>query len=139
MSFYLASLVFPQAIAVLISMVTTIYLTGAFHEDGLADSADGIGGGWGREQILTIMQDSRIGTYGAVALLYIVIKFEALNFLHPDIFVVINCWSCTESLMRCLDDGDGRICKLVVRQSRSLPKLASVIYSLPIFLDCCLW
>ncbi|MFM9835282.1 MAG: adenosylcobinamide-GDP ribazoletransferase, partial [Methylophilaceae bacterium] len=67
-AYYIFSMVFPTSIALLISMASTIYLTGAFHEDGLADSADGLGGGWQREQILTIMQDSRIGTYGAVAL-----------------------------------------------------------------------
>jgi len=83
-SFYFASLVFPQAIAVLVSMAATIYLTGAFHEDGLADSADGIGGGNGHEQILTIMQDSRLGTYGAIALfLMLFAKFQTLNLLHP--------------------------------------------------------
>lgn len=82
--FYAGSLVFPQTIAVLISMSATIYLTGAFHEDGLADSADGIGGGWEREQILTIMQDSRLGTYGAVALfLMLMAKFQTLNSLNP--------------------------------------------------------
>ena len=82
--FYVASLFFPQAIAVLISMAATIYLTGAFHEDGLADSADGIGGGWEREQILTIMQDSRLGTYGAVALfLMLMAKFQTLNSFNP--------------------------------------------------------
>ncbi len=84
LSFYLSSLVFPQTIAVLISMACTIYLTGAFHEDGLADSADGLGGGWDREQILTIMQDSRLGTYGAVALfLMLFAKFQTLALLHP--------------------------------------------------------
>ena len=72
----------PQNIAVLISMMATIYLTGAFHEDGLVDSADGIGGGWAREQILTIMQDSRLGTYGAVALfLALMAKFQLLSSL----------------------------------------------------------
>ncbi|MES2636492.1 MAG: adenosylcobinamide-GDP ribazoletransferase [Pseudomonadota bacterium] len=82
--FYAAGLIFPQAIAVLISMAGTIYLTGAFHEDGLADSADGIGGGWEREQILTIMQDSRLGTYGAIALfLMLLAKFQTLNSLNP--------------------------------------------------------
>jgi adenosylcobinamide-GDP ribazoletransferase len=82
--FYAASLVFPHAIAVLISMAATIYLTGAFHEDGLADSADGIGGGWEREQMLMIMQDSRLGTYGAVALFLILMaKFQTLNHLSP--------------------------------------------------------
>lgn len=45
-----------------------IVLTGGFHEDALADTADGFGGGWNREQILTILRDSRIGSYGGVAL-----------------------------------------------------------------------
>tara|TARA_B100000676_G_C18046651_1_gene828448 strand:+ start:1549 stop:2001 length:453 start_codon:yes stop_codon:yes gene_type:complete len=43
-------------------------LTGAFHEDGLVDTIDGLGGGWSKDQKLKIMKDSRIGTYGAVAL-----------------------------------------------------------------------
>jgi adenosylcobinamide-GDP ribazoletransferase len=65
-------------------MATTIYLTGAFHEDGLADSVDGFGGGWGKEQVLTIMQDSRLGTYGAVALfLMLFAKFQTLNSMFP--------------------------------------------------------
>ena len=82
-SFAISAQFFPQNIAVLISMVATIYLTGAFHEDGLADSADGIGGGWTREQILTIMQDSRLGTYGAVALfLMLFAKFQLLSSLN---------------------------------------------------------
>jgi adenosylcobinamide-GDP ribazoletransferase len=72
----------PQNMAILISMASTVYLTGAFHEDGLADSVDGLGGGWQREQILTIMQDSRIGTYGAIALFFILFaKYQALNAL----------------------------------------------------------
>jgi len=88
--YYVGSLVFPQTIAVLISMAATIYLTGAFHEDGLADSADGIGGGWEREQILTIMQDSRLGTYGAVALLLMLMaKFQTLNSLNPTFIPLI--------------------------------------------------
>jgi adenosylcobinamide-GDP ribazoletransferase len=55
----------PAALAVLIYLVL---ITGCFHEDGLADSADGFGGGWNRDQILIIMKDSRIGSYGATAL-----------------------------------------------------------------------
>jgi adenosylcobinamide-GDP ribazoletransferase len=81
--FLLASIYLPHNIAVLISMAATIYMTGAFHEDGLADSADGLGGGWHREQILTIMMDSRLGTYGAVALfLMLFAKFQVLNSLN---------------------------------------------------------
>jgi adenosylcobinamide-GDP ribazoletransferase len=55
----------------LVSLVLLIYLvliTGCLHEDGLADIADGVGGGSNREQILTILKDSRIGSYGAIAL-----------------------------------------------------------------------
>jgi adenosylcobinamide-GDP ribazoletransferase len=81
--FALCAQFLPQNIAVLISMASTIYLTGAFHEDGLADSADGLGGGWDKERILTIMQDSRLGTYGAVALfLMLFAKFQLLNSLN---------------------------------------------------------
>jgi adenosylcobinamide-GDP ribazoletransferase len=48
---------------------TVVAATGAFHEDGLADSADGLWGGWEPEQRLAIMRDSRLGTYGTIALL----------------------------------------------------------------------
>jgi len=63
-----ASLFWPQAVAVLLSMAATIYATGAFHEDGLADMVDGLGGGWDKLHILEIMKDSRVGSYGVVAL-----------------------------------------------------------------------
>jgi adenosylcobinamide-GDP ribazoletransferase len=55
----------------LVALVVLSYLvliTGCFHEDGLADTADGFGGGWNKEQILLILKDSRIGSYGATAL-----------------------------------------------------------------------
>lgn len=82
--FVLAIRVFQSNIAILLSMVATVYLTGAFHEDGLADSADGLGGGWDSERILTIMEDSRLGTYGAIALfLMLFSKFQLLNALPP--------------------------------------------------------
>ncbi|MBS1160456.1 MAG: adenosylcobinamide-GDP ribazoletransferase [Proteobacteria bacterium] len=65
---YLAALqLWPQPVAVLLSMATTIYATGAFHEDGLADTVDGLGGGWDKLRILEIMKDSRVGSYGVVA------------------------------------------------------------------------
>ena len=54
-------------LAVLLSMAVGLLLTGAFHEDGLADSADGFGGGWRRDDVLRIMKDSRIGSYGTGA------------------------------------------------------------------------
>jgi adenosylcobinamide-GDP ribazoletransferase len=55
----------------LLALVVLIYLvliTGSLHEDGIADAADGFGGGRSREQILAIFRDSRIGSYGATAL-----------------------------------------------------------------------
>jgi len=80
LTLWIASLKFPSTLAVLISMAATILLTGAFHEDGLADSADGFGGGYTKERILEIMKDSRIGTYGAIALwLFLTAKLLLLS------------------------------------------------------------
>lgn len=59
----------PPAISALLAVAGTVWLTGALHEDGLADFADGVGGGQDREAKLFIMRDSRIGTYGALALI----------------------------------------------------------------------
>ncbi len=75
----LASVIWPKTLAVLASMATTLYLTGAFHEDGWSDMVDGFGGGWEKPQILAIMKDSRIGSFGAVALVILLLaKFCAL-------------------------------------------------------------
>lgn len=78
-SYALANMVFSDALSVALSMLVTIAMTGAFHEDGFADSCDGLGGGWTSEQVLTIMKDSRLGTYGAIGLVLILaIKFLTL-------------------------------------------------------------
>jgi adenosylcobinamide-GDP ribazoletransferase len=61
-------LVFPSIVAVLLCMLATVWLTGALHEDGLADTVDGLAGGSTRAQRLTIMKGSAIGVYGATAL-----------------------------------------------------------------------
>jgi adenosylcobinamide-GDP ribazoletransferase len=75
----LTSFVWPKTLAVLASMAITQYLTGAFHEDGWSDMVDGFGGGWGKARILEIMKDSRIGSFGAVALIVLLLaKFFAL-------------------------------------------------------------
>lgn len=62
---------FSPTLAILFSMISTILLTGSFHEDGFADCCDAFGGGWTKEKILTIMKDSRLGTYGVVGLILI--------------------------------------------------------------------
>ena len=59
----------PREIAIIAVMAFSILLTGAFHEDGLADFADGFGGGYGKERIMSIMKDSFIGSYGVIALI----------------------------------------------------------------------
>jgi len=58
----------PRPVVAFFVLAFLILITGGLHEDGLADSADGFGGGTTREKILLIMRDSRIGTYGGVAL-----------------------------------------------------------------------
>jgi adenosylcobinamide-GDP ribazoletransferase len=69
--FFASSLLFEANIAVLMSLIAGILVTGAFHEDGLADVFDGFGGGWTKEKILDIMKDSRLGTYGVIALVFL--------------------------------------------------------------------
>lgn len=97
--FKLSAYILPNSIAILLSMAATIYLTGAFHEDGLADSADGLGGGWDQERILTIMQDSRLGTFGAVALFFALFaKFQLLTALPQS--VVVNALIIAHALSR---------------------------------------
>ncbi|QDF68107.1 adenosylcobinamide-GDP ribazoletransferase [Shewanella sp. SNU WT4] len=72
----------PISVVVIIVMLLSVLLTGAFHEDGLADTADGFGGGWQVSDKLAIMKDSRLGTYGAVAILLILLlKWQALTLL----------------------------------------------------------
>lgn len=80
----LATAVLPQPLPLLFGMAAAIAVTGAFHEDGLADTADGLGGGQSRERRLEIMKDSRIGTYGAMALLVMLaLKSNALYAIGP--------------------------------------------------------
>ncbi|MDH4392220.1 MAG: adenosylcobinamide-GDP ribazoletransferase [Aquabacterium sp.] len=61
--------VWPAPVAVALAMAATVWLTGGFHEDGLADTCDGLGGAVDRARALLIMKDSRLGSYGALGLL----------------------------------------------------------------------
>lgn len=58
----------PPSVAAIFAVLVPVLLTGAMHEDGLADTADGLWGGWTKERRLAIMKDSHIGTYGALAI-----------------------------------------------------------------------
>jgi len=79
---WLAAKVMPLSLAWILSIVARLLLTGALHEDGLADFIDGFGGGRTREQTLTIMKDSHIGTYGVIGL----IIYFALMLQLPAVF-----------------------------------------------------
>jgi adenosylcobinamide-GDP ribazoletransferase len=69
-------------IAVVFSMIASVLVTGAFHEDGFADVCDGFGGGWTKEKILMIMKDSAIGAYGAIGVvLLLLVKLMSTNML----------------------------------------------------------
>jgi adenosylcobinamide-GDP ribazoletransferase len=87
---WLAAQVFPMPVAALIAIAVSILVTGAFHEDGLADTFDALGGAVPRERALVIMKDSRIGTYGAVALLISqLLRWQALVILPLNIAVIV--------------------------------------------------
>jgi adenosylcobinamide-GDP ribazoletransferase len=66
----LADRIWSPVVASLLAVATSMAITGALHEDGLADTADGLGGGSSVEKRLAIMKDSRIGTYGTLALAF---------------------------------------------------------------------
>ncbi len=83
-----AAQLWPAPVAALLSTAASIYLTGAFHEDGFADMCDGFGGGLTRQRVMEIMKDSRIGTYGAVGVgLIIAIKCTVLSQLSTPMAV----------------------------------------------------
>jgi adenosylcobinamide-GDP ribazoletransferase len=80
---------FPTSVAVVLMLAFGLALTGAFHEDGFADTFDGLGGGTDRAKILTIMKDSRLGTYGTAALVgLLLLKFVMLTSLPPLLMLV---------------------------------------------------
>jgi adenosylcobinamide-GDP ribazoletransferase len=85
----LALLAWPPLVALLLSLAASLLLTGAFHEDGLADMFDGVGGGLTRERALEIMKDSRLGTYGTAALvLALGLKVALLAAMPPSVVIL---------------------------------------------------
>ena len=74
-----AAFALPVSLALVLGMAATVLATGAFHEDGFADACDGFGGGWDKAQVLAIMKDSRVGSYGAIGVtLLLLAKWNAL-------------------------------------------------------------
>lgn len=91
---YVLTALMGQSLAVVLTLVLIILLTGAFHEDGLADLCDGFGGGWEKTRKLEIMKDSQIGAYGVLALVCaFAIKATALTQL-PVYFACISLIVC---------------------------------------------
>jgi adenosylcobinamide-GDP ribazoletransferase len=84
---YLSTMLFNLEIGIVLMMVSSVLLTGAFHEDGFTDMCDSFGGGYGKEKILTIMKDSRVGAYGTIGIILLFgLKFysiQALGIIAP--------------------------------------------------------
>jgi len=79
-----------RALVALLVLTFLVLITGGLHEDALADAADAFGGGWNREEILTILRDSNIGSFGALALVISVLaRFLLLSSLPVDRFMAV--------------------------------------------------
>lgn len=101
--FWLGSLLFTPLVAAVLSTAFGIKLTGAFHEDGLADSCDGLGGGLTRERTLTIMKDSRLGTYGVLGLVSaLLLKISLLASMPISMAVIALILGHTASRLLCI-------------------------------------
>ena len=91
----LGSQVMPVSLAWILAIVTRLLVTGALHEDGLADFFDGFGGGTTRERTLTIMKDSHIGTYGVIGLIvYFLLMLELRHLPVPVLCTLVVCGDC---------------------------------------------
>lgn len=78
--FYISVKIFNLEIAIVLMMISNVLLTGAFHEDGFTDVCDSFGGGYGKEKIMTIMKDSRVGAYGAIGIILLfALKFFSIK------------------------------------------------------------
>lgn len=80
---WLAAQVLPYFAAILIALLSRVLVTGALHEDGLADFCDGMGGGTSRDRILSIMKDSHTGTYGIIGLIFYFLTASSLLLAFP--------------------------------------------------------
>ncbi len=95
---WLSSFVLPFPVAVILALCSRLLITGALHEDGLADFMDGFGGGTDRTRILAIMKDSHIGSYGVIGLIiYFLFLYTMLCQLPLYVACIVllagDCWS----------------------------------------------
>lgn len=112
--------------ATLLAIGAQVLITGALHEDGLADTADGFGGGRDREHKLAIMRDSRIGTYGVVALLLAFgLRFSAINELANSLI------STSDEYDQTVSHTSAVVVTLIAAGALSRAAMAAVWFSLP--------
>lgn len=71
--YFVSDWLFHHQVAVVLSLIAGVIFTGAFHEDGFSDSCDGLGGGYQKAQILAIMKDSCLGTYGGLGMMLLLL------------------------------------------------------------------
>jgi adenosylcobinamide-GDP ribazoletransferase len=98
LAFYATAAALPTTaatpwVAACLSTIVSVMISGAFHEDGLADMSDGLGGVVTRERALEIMKDSRIGSYGAVALILVISTKLALVTMLGQLDFALAAWS----------------------------------------------
>ena len=141
---WLAAQFVPLEVACVLAIIARILLTGALHEDGLADFFDGFGGGTSKEKILAIMKDSHIGCYGTIGLvLYFMLYYSLLSSFDPamvfPIVIAADCFSklCTAVMINTLPyarkEEESKI-KLVYSKVRTLIfVLVGVITLVPFF------
>ncbi len=134
----------PLEVACVLAIIARILLTGALHEDGLADFFDGFGGGNSKEKILAIMKESHIGCYGTIGLvLYFMLYYSLLSSFDPamvfPIVIAADCFSklCTAVMINTLPyarkEEESKI-KLVYSKVRTLIfVLVGVITLVPFF------
>jgi len=74
----------PASFSITLVLAFLLWISGGLHDDGLADVADGMGGGWTPQERLTIMKDSRIGAFGtSILILAVLAKYSALTSMNP--------------------------------------------------------
>lgn len=132
-----ALLILPPVAAVVVAFSIRLILTGALHEDGLADFIDGMGGGTNRTRILEIMKDSHIGSYGVIGLImYFLLLVACVSSFPPQLAPVIilsaDPWSkfCASSLVNTLP--------YARKQEEAKNKLIYERMSVPSFILCLL-
>lgn len=104
-AFLCGAFLFSMPTGLVLSLLAGVLITGAFHEDGFADTCDGFGGGWTKEKILLIMKDSRVGTYGVVGLLLlfglkISLLLELISFTGSDPLILLMTFISAHALSR---------------------------------------